>query len=158
MKPKPNENLSLPCTPQGEARESERERSNSLAKRKRNELPHISKLTRSYLLAFLYRLFGLADRAVVTDTSPLSWIPLPAFIYVWANADNRKKNRNKNARLHDLRCVRQTGRWQRGRVVRASDLKSVGRGFESRSDHQQFMLYLQCLVVYLQCPQLAQQC
>ena len=27
------------------------------------------------------------------------------------------------------------GRRQRGRVVRASDLKSVGRGFESRSDH-----------------------
>ena len=27
-----------------------------------------------------------------------------------------------------------TGR-QRGRVVRASDLKSVGRGFKSRSDH-----------------------
>ena len=26
-------------------------------------------------------------------------------------------------------------RRQRGRVVRASDLKSVGRGFESRSDH-----------------------
>ena len=24
---------------------------------------------------------------------------------------------------------------QRGRVVRASDLKSVGRGFKSRSDH-----------------------
>ena len=25
--------------------------------------------------------------------------------------------------------------WQRGRVVRASDLKSVVRGFKSRSDH-----------------------
>ena len=66
MKPKPNENLSLPWTPQGEARESEREPSNSLAKRKRND-PTFWLSCIDYL-----HVFDLADRAVVTDTSPLS--------------------------------------------------------------------------------------
>ena len=39
-------------------------------------------------------------------------------------------NNNKFVSSDSLRAWR-----QRGREVRASDLKSVGRGFKSRSDH-----------------------
>ena len=63
-------------------REIERKLSNSLAMRKSNKLPQYVKLTRSHFLAFLYQLLDFADHAVVADTSPLSLIPPPPFIYV----------------------------------------------------------------------------
>ena len=80
MKPKPNKNLSLPWTPQGE--KSSGNHQILLSREKATSFPLHVKLTRSHFLAFLCQLFDLADPAVVTDTSPLSLIPLPAFIYM----------------------------------------------------------------------------
>ena len=80
MKPKPNKNLSLPWTPQGE--KSSGNHQILLPREKATSLPHMSSLTGSHFLAFLYQLFDLTNCAVVTDTSPLSLIPPPPFIYM----------------------------------------------------------------------------
>ena len=53
---------------------------------------------------------------------------LPSF------AQQLKIMKFQNAKNKTSRMKRKLWR-QRGRVVRASDLKSVGRGFKSRSDH-----------------------
>ena len=59
----------------------------------------------------MYHFLDLAGRAILTNTSSRSQIPLPAFIYVWARAHSKKttylreKNTvNQNGRLQSLMC------------------------------------------------------
>ena len=74
MKPKVNKNLSLPWNPQGEKASGNhqillpREKAASLMP------PIYVKLTRSHFLVLLYQLFDPADRAIVTGTSPQSYL------------------------------------------------------------------------------------
>ena len=70
MKPKPNKNLNLPWTPQGE-KASEKHQILLPIEKATSLITPVYKLTRSHFLAFLYQFFDLADHAVVTVTSPL---------------------------------------------------------------------------------------
>ena len=98
MKPQFIKNLSLPWTPQGEKASGNhqillpREKAASLIS------PNV-KLTQSHFLVFLYSINYLTSLTMLLwPIHHHSQIPLQAFIYMWAKANNQKTTylRKKN--------------------------------------------------------------